>query len=376
MTMIVESGGYSFLQNMREVVMKMVMMKMAAVSMITLLLICCSGVSSTGSKDGCDNSIVRGGDFTVVQTHPLQDNDDLRWFHNNTRIFRRKGTNCYEFCSVKVDQKGSLILKKVETHHAGRYNSMVYTNGVLQKPHTTTLCVLDRVPKPEVNVECATDSITFMCVSTQDQGVTYQWLQNDKGLKETSQTLKWKNKQATDSFKCKLSNPVSHEISAPVTPNCIKSVFPKTLFGLSFWIMVGILAGGTAVVLVLIIIIIVCCNRAKRKRQMQVKEEEELRLGWTQQHQHHHQHHHHQHQHQHNHPSHHQHQQQPANQTGPRQHRSKRPSDAQCLKVPESQNPKPSPRNTLQRPTPVANDEEHPPPLPQPRKKATRTPRV
>ncbi|XP_039648624.1 immunoglobulin superfamily member 8-like isoform X2 [Perca fluviatilis] len=103
-------------------------------------------------------------------------------------------------------------------------------------------------------------------------------------------------------------------------------------------------------------------------------DEEELRLAWTNDQQHH----------QHNHPSdprHHRCQQQPAGHTGPRQHRSKQQREQQQQHPraldPPGAYPEPSPRRLPQAPRPVdKTDDEQPPPLPQPNKKAVKIQRV
>ncbi|KAF1371803.1 hypothetical protein PFLUV_G00272890 [Perca fluviatilis] len=150
------------------------------------------------------------------------------------------------------------------------------------------------------------------------------------------------------------------------------SVTPtEKLLGSNTWICVGAKGG---VVLVLIIVVIVCCVRSKQKKRMQLKDEEELRLAWTNDQQHH----------QHNHPSdprHHRCQQQPAGHTGPRQHRSKQQREQQQQHPraldPPGAYPEPSPRRLPQAPRPVdKTDDEQPPPLPQPNKKAVKIQRV
>ncbi|XP_070814269.1 T-cell surface antigen CD2-like [Chaetodon trifascialis] len=214
----------------------------------------------------------------------------------------------------------------------------------------------------------------------QNRDLKFEWLQDNKLLEnQKRQTLERTIKDVgAHSISCKVSNSVSFLISE-VKHNCTQPGFdlPELIPGIdTLWIIVG---GGAGVVLLLIIIIIVCCIRNRRKKRMHVKDEEELRLGWTnvnQQHppqQHSHtpgQHHHHHHSH---------HQQQPAGHTGPRQHRSKQPRNQQRPRAPDQPNgqPQPSPRRPVQVSRPAdTTDDEKPPPLPQPRKKAPKTPRA
>ncbi|XP_034720152.1 T-cell surface antigen CD2 isoform X2 [Etheostoma cragini] len=359
------------------------LMKMAAASTTSLLLLWCFAISSTDSQDPCNYNAVKGKDFIVPLSLKLEPSHRLKWKHNDNLIFdRRQGNTLVQGKMEDVSKNGSLKLTNLNDGHKGTYTPELYDQSgkLIENLKSIHLCIFEPAPKPKVTKNCSVADVKFTCEvpAKLAKDLKYAWLQNDILLKENTNTLKRKAEEVEKgSFRCKVSNPASSETSDAITQeSCYKrkSIFPETLLGISTWIYVG--AGG-GIVLVLIIVVIICCIHAKRKKRMLLKEEGELRLQWTneQQHPHHHHHHHHQ-QHQHSHPPephHHRGQQHPAGHTGPRQHRSKQHREQQLPRVP----PEPSSRRLPQAPKAVDQiDDEQPPPLPQPRKKAAKTQRV
>ncbi|XP_044043680.1 T-cell surface antigen CD2-like isoform X2 [Siniperca chuatsi] len=366
-----ESGCSSFQLNI-------MMMKMAAVSTITLFLLCCS-FASTDSKD-CDYNAATGGNYTVILAHKLTSSNRLKWMRDSKVIVHRRQNNVFvEGTKENIYENGSLKLTNLQKSDAGKYYPEVHDSDGKQIPNLkgTRLCILDPVPMPRVIFKCS-PSVSLTCNIDQADNPSFQWFHNNKVLtKKTNQTLILEDKKMhKDSFHCEVSNAISSLKSTTVDNPCFdppKPFFPDKVLGINTWIFVG---GGGGVVLVLIIIVIVCCIQTRRKKRLQLKDEGELRLAWTSEQQH-------QHQHQHNHPPdqqhhhHHHHQQQPAGHTGPRQHRSKQHHNQQRTRAPNPSHPQPSPRRPAQAPPiPVDNDDEQPPPLPQPRKKAPKSPRV
>ncbi|XP_042369207.1 T-cell surface antigen CD2-like isoform X2 [Plectropomus leopardus] len=359
--------------------MMRVVMKMAALSTISLLLLCCF----ISSADMCDHYAAVGKNFTVPLPHKLQNAERLIWKHNNVKILDRKPNN--DFITGKremVDEKGSLKLTNLKKADSGEYTPEVYNAaGKSQGLKLARLCVLDLVPKPTVKMTCPSTSVTFTCkVTSPTKELNFEWLQNNKVIDKTKgNTLSREAKSVEkDTFSCNVSNRVSFMISAPVTQICYKPqpILPEKLLGINTWIFVGV---GGGIALVLIIVVIVCCICTKRKKRLQMKEEAELRLKWNNEQQHQLNQHNPPPDHQHRHHHHHHHQQQPAGHTGPRQHRSKQHRDQQRPRAPDQPGsfPQPSPRRPAQAPRPVdMTDDEQPPPLPQPRKKAPKTPRV
>ncbi|XP_028427676.1 T-cell surface antigen CD2 [Perca flavescens] len=360
-------------------------MKMAAVSTISLLLLCCVAISLADSQDGCDYNAIKGKDFTVPLSSKLEPYHQLKWRHNNTVIVVRRTANVFVVGNnTDVSKNGSLLLKNLKDSDNGIYTAELFTSDGTKtgEPKSIKLCIFDHVLKPKVMKDCSLPFVTFTCQVTA-KDLKFAWLQNKNVLeKEITQTLKRKAEEVeNDFFQCKVSNPVSSETSDSVTQeSCYtrNSIIPEKLFGINTWVFVG---AGIGIIVVLIFAVIVYCACRKRKKRMRLKDEEELRLAWTNEQQQHHQH-------QHNHPTdprHHRCQQQPAGHTGPRQHRSKQHREQQQQQQqhpralePPGAYPEPSPRRLPQTPRQVekTDDDEQPPPLPQPRKKAVKIQRV
>ncbi|XP_042260611.1 T-cell surface antigen CD2-like [Thunnus maccoyii] len=293
-------------------------------------------LSMLGSLDGCDIYAAEGPNFTVQLDYNLQNSDTLKWRFNENAIYHRKRKTIVikAPAGVEVYENGSLKLTNLKKNNAGTYTPDVHnSDGKSAKEFNPIhLCILDSFPDPVVKFECSKTTptmVTFTCNVGKAQGLTFKWLKNKKEMKGKTQILKQKAEDVEeDSFECIVSNPALSKTSKAVQHDCTSSIFfiPKELFGLDFWIMVGILGGGGGLVLLLIIIVIVCCVRARKKRSMDEgnsclltysTDEEELRLGWTNSEQ---QHHHHKHNHLpgYHHHHHHHHQQQPVGHTGPR----------------------------------------------------------
>ncbi|KAL3045578.1 hypothetical protein OYC64_013780 [Pagothenia borchgrevinki] len=365
--------------------MKMAM-KMSAAS-VSLLLLCCYASASTDSQECV--YVARGDSVNVPLGHTLTDTDRLKWtFNNNMILFNRiSKTVLVKGKKEDIHENGSLWLKDVTMIKNGAYKPEVQDkNGktIGKELKTTRLCVLERVPKPSVAVECKKPTSTiFTCNFTMYASDTVEWLKNDKV--EANPKGEWKlTKEAkqvqSDSFRCRVTTRLGVMKSDAVTKNCVKGFLKEKIqiLGQDIYIWT-IVAGGGGLVLLLIILVIICCVCTKWKNR---RRRQEMRLEWTKEDQHNHQHAQtplHDHPHlpppHHHHPPPQQQQQQPAGHTGPRKHRSKR-DPQQKPRVPEG-HPEPIPRRAAQVPRPAeAVDEEQPPPLPQPRKTGPRAQRV
>ncbi|KAM7365260.1 hypothetical protein PAMP_016204 [Pampus punctatissimus] len=315
------------------------MLKMVAVA----LLLLCFGVASADSKK-CDINAAEGQTVTVPLDYKMTGSENLKWWHNGKVIVRQTP----EFYHGKPDAvlpNGSLKLINLDKNNSGEYVIDVFSElGKSAFSKTINVCVFDVVPTPEIEIECSMSHVIFSCkVDKVHDGLQFEWIKNGVAIKDKNSTLKRKAEDVKDDlFKCKVLNPAMSKISKAFKQTCVT----LKLFGLDFWIMVGILAGGG--------------------------DEEELRLEWTnpeREHQYHHQHNHPSgHPHPHPHPH---HQCQPAGHTGPRHHHTKKKSEPRSkLPDPPKSKPQPSPRRAAQPAIPVATtDDEQPPPLPQPRKK-------
>uniref|UniRef100_A0A3Q0RPU9 Ig-like domain-containing protein n=1 Tax=Amphilophus citrinellus TaxID=61819 RepID=A0A3Q0RPU9_AMPCI len=316
---------------------------MAPAATLAVFLLCCCFFSATDSQDVCDLYAATGTNVTVPLKYTLKESDNLKWLKDATVIFHRRNKKVIIGENDDVDSTGSLKLTQLMTKNKGRYTPEVHgadgkSAGDLQ---STRLCVLDRVQKPTVTMTCLNSkkNVRFTCSVGQNEKLV--WFMDDKNLTDNKKMLtREASSVANARFYCKVSNPVSSEISVAVQQNCYEPSFPDELWGISIWVFV--------------------VSRSDPSSVLILTDEGELRLQWSnqerqhqQQHHHHHQHQQHQHQnhpdqHQHQHPHH--HQQQPAGNTGPRQPRSKQQRAQQRPRAPDPPNghPQPSPRRAAQ----------------------------
>ncbi|XP_061571901.1 uncharacterized protein LOC133425203 [Cololabis saira] len=360
-----------------------VKMKMASVSTVTLFLLGCSLIPSTESAGDCKVYAERGKSVTVPLGKSIPSIYKLQWHQSQAIIFYKKGPTIITGNKDDVDKTGSLVLKGLQqegTYKAdvfGQDGTSIYSSGGIR------VCIQDPVKKPTLKMECVKpDFVKFTCTPGQgDKDLKTQWLKNNVSEKDTLPTLtRIAQDVEKDSFSCKVSNQVSSKTSSSLTQTCFIDstfIFPEEVFGISIWIFVG---GGGGIVLLLIVLVIICCIRAKRKSRMHLKDEEEFRLnlGCPDQ-----QHHQNQHPpHAHNHPHHppnnqpfHQPHHDTAGHTGPRQNRSR--TQRPKAPNPPGVDPSPAPRQTVRGPLPAHPvEDEHPPPLPQPRKKVPKPQRA
>ncbi|XP_038154804.1 T-cell surface antigen CD2-like [Cyprinodon tularosa] len=361
----------SFQPNVRRTTMKM-----ASMSLVSVFLLSCLAVTSISSQDPeytavGRNHTVKLGNLTLTST------DTLKWWFNGKVLFHRKSKVIIIGGKDDINAEGSLKLTNLKKDQEGDYTAEVYDgNGIKRNTKKTKLIVLDPVNKPTIKILCNDKTAKFECVSTKPpRDIKYEWLKNNVKLgKEVQGKLEVKLKEAKDNtFSCKVFNEATNAISEPVSRSCLEKG-PLGLLDedLEIWVLIG---GGSGIVFLLILIVIICFIQTKRRRRLRLKDEDELRLAWTSNEQH---------KRLHDcpplpdhppppHPNRHNHsqqQQQAPGHTGPRQGRSNKNRQPRP-RVPEPNGqPQPSPRRTVQAKKPDVTDEEQPPPLPQPRKKA------
>ncbi|XP_077956870.1 uncharacterized protein LOC120819029 isoform X8 [Gasterosteus aculeatus] len=217
-----ENGNLQFFFLFRVLRMPM---KMAAVFTVSLLLLCCSAISSTDSSQQCDYYVATGGKATLPMTFALDQSDKLTWMHNMKTILRQTKDKFTSEGKNIVTANGSLTWANVAQSNAGAYKAEVHgrdgKSRWTSKP--TRLCVIDPVPKPTVTHECKQTEVKFTCKvqPKQAEGFDFEWLQNNEVLdKEKGQTLTRPGDQVTGPIKCKLSNRVSSETSEAVHQTC------------------------------------------------------------------------------------------------------------------------------------------------------------
>nr|XP_055062182.1 T-cell surface antigen CD2-like [Misgurnus anguillicaudatus] len=262
-----------------------------------------------------------------------------------------------------IESDGSLKLQNVKLDKNGKYRYEIYDDqGKKTAGIEKEIKVYAKVTKPKVKFTCVNGTAKLTC-DVQMKDITITWIQGKTEKKE----MKGEDKvdlirtstqiEQNADYSCRVHNPVSNEQSDVKTISCGGSFLGPggKLFGIDFWIMIGILAGGGTLLLLLIVVLVVCACRSCNKQEKMQAEEEELRLR--------------------NFPS-----PSPSN-----QHRSKNtargqpappiPQEDSSQNGPTTQTPpqtRAQPKAQVRArppPPPQDEDEEDPPPLPQPRKK-------
>ncbi|KAM8903945.1 uncharacterized protein AB9W97_007827 [Spinachia spinachia] len=212
-------------------------MKMAAVLAVSVLLLCCSSVSSADSSQKCDYYVETGGTATVPMTLAVDPSDKLTWWRDGSVILRRNKGGFVVGSKDLVTANGSLRLTDVSPSNEGAYraevsNSEGKNRGTLK---TTRLCALDPVPEPQVTQQpnCdATSEVQFVCAVQPQQApaqeYAFAWLQKNEVLAgETGRTLTRQVDQVkTDPVACNISNRVSWRTSVEVQRACSSECYP------------------------------------------------------------------------------------------------------------------------------------------------------
>ncbi|XP_040019754.2 T-cell surface antigen CD2-like [Gasterosteus aculeatus] len=239
---------------------------------------------TAADKDTCDLHAAVGQNLTLPFVHEVMAKSEvLRWTHNNTIILLRQRGKVSVGRTEDISATGSLLLRNLGFSSAGIYQVHVLNvNGTLAKAWTGRLCVMDKVPKPQVTYTCDLKSgaINLKCHIAKTQPSLFSWTLNGKTLSsETKQTLSLSLAQLEGerSFACSAANRVSREKSDTVRPTC-ESPPPPTIC-LASKIAAALLAGGAGVIVVLLIFVIVLCRSHVRiKSQMQRGDEGEARM--------------------------------------------------------------------------------------------------
>ncbi|KAJ8283117.1 hypothetical protein COCON_G00056360 [Conger conger] len=215
--------------------------------------------------------------FNIGYPGPIK---ELIWRRKSEMIFRMKGGKQVEGQVLEIIG-GSLKLSNLTASHDGTYEGEAFGNdGKSHKSEKRTICVMDKVTKPKVLVNCTGPTLTCSGV-TLSPTLTFTWQQNRKEVPGTARTLGPKLKQPSR-YSCTAKNQVSKETSAEIEVDCRGNNPGQSLWtlpGFEFWTTVLILAGGGTLLLVLFVVIVVCiCRRQRHELNLQ-REEEELRLA-------------------------------------------------------------------------------------------------
>lgn len=244
---------------------------------------------SAANKDTCDLYGAVGQSLTLPLAYEgLTNTHVLRWTHNNTLIFLRQQGKVTIGKTEDVSASGSLLLRNLQFKSAGAYQADVLdSNATLSKTWSGRLCVIEKVPKPQLTYVCdfKSKAVHLTCNVAKPQGLAFSWTLDGKTLtSETKQTLSISLEQLKGerSFTCAVANKASMERSETVRPACKSpppSPPPPPLVCLTRKTVVAAAAGGVSVILLMLIIIIVlCCCLRRNKSKLRVKEKGELRM--------------------------------------------------------------------------------------------------
>ncbi|KAG7463638.1 hypothetical protein MATL_G00178810 [Megalops atlanticus] len=289
----------------------------------------------------------------------LTEKHHLIWKHNGKTIFERRKGKIKPGQESDISTDGSLKLKNLKISQEGDYKGEVFDeDGKSITITTKRVCVAERLSMPQVVFDC--NKSIVKCTVKKSTNITIEWKINDKiqsGQDKEEIQFDPKKIKSSDVYSCTVKNRASKATTNEAT-TCTgttpegKANIPEKLFGLDFWLMVGILAAGGSLLLTLVTVLMICVCRRRRQGEKRLRDEEELRLAnLTQQHP----------------PAHHGHPAHPKGHPGHYAHPhsvGQGQGNAPAL-------PKPRAQSRPRPPQPPMEDDE-PPPRPQPRKKAPR----
>lgn len=235
---------------------------------------------------GCHIYATVGQDLVLPFNYPQLDlSHVLRWTHNKTIVFYRQQNLVSVGNATDVSANGSLSLKDLQFSSSGDYQADVLDRK--NKPATSwsrRLCVLARVPKPQLSSVCdfPASTLHLTCHVAQSQGVEFSWALDGKVLtseKKAKLSVPLAKVKAGGSFMCSVANAVSRENSDIVRHACSSS--PATQAGqycFRLQTVQALFAGGAGVVLLLLAIIITLCCRCQRQKLRGARDVEEFRM--------------------------------------------------------------------------------------------------
>lgn len=252
---------------------------------ILMLLFFCAFALPAVSVTLCEKNMLQGVTCIIKLTNETSKTVfDIKWTFssggsNKFVVHRKNGKDLKTFPDAKIESDGSLKLHNVKLNNTGKYKPSAYNEIEEEiKSHEVEITVYTKALKPTVTRVCKNGNVTLTCdIQKNDKrDLTIIWLKENEDMKSdnkadlflTSQQLQ-ENKQ----YSCRIKNPVSDAQSDMITGSCGDG----KLFGYDFWIMVGILSGGGALILLLMLVLVICACRSCKKRE-KLQDEEELRL--------------------------------------------------------------------------------------------------
>ncbi|XP_073722463.1 cell adhesion molecule CEACAM2-like [Misgurnus anguillicaudatus] len=171
---------------------------------------------------------------------------------------QKAGKTINNIPDATIQSDGSLKLQNVKLNNTGKYKYEIYDDkGTKAAGIEKEITVYAKVTKPNVKLTCDGDTATLTCdFKIKDKrDLTITWIQGKQDMKgENKPNLIRTSKQIEENadYSCRVHNPVSNEQSDVKTISCkcgghFNSA--RTIFGVDLWLMVGILAGGGALLI-------------------------------------------------------------------------------------------------------------------------------
>ncbi|XP_026771473.2 SLAM family member 5-like [Pangasianodon hypophthalmus] len=232
---------------------------------VTILFLCLLTLLTLTDCSRCHTNKLEGDSLTFKLTDTqLKDNDRFT-IKKDDKIVVPKRNRKQKGPGIVKDK--FLELQPVKLSDSGTYNVEVFdVNGNTLKSYSESVCVYAKVPKPRVTITCQNEKVDFRCDVEGGKGLSFSWYKNGEDIKMNVLNFSTNIEENKSNYTCTAQNPVHKSTSDPVEETCFKSA---TLFGLDFWIMVGILAGGGGLVLVLIIVLVTVACRVCKRREKQ-----------------------------------------------------------------------------------------------------------
>lgn len=227
--------------------------------------------------NGCDIYGTVGQDLVLPFIYDKLDRFHvLRWTYNKNIVFYKQQSRVSIGNATDVSPTGSLTLSNLQFSSSGDYQADVLDRN--NKPVATwsrRVCVIDRVPKPQLSSLCdfPASALHLNCHVDKTQGVEFSWAIDGKFLtseKKQKLSVSLTKMKAGMSFMCGVANAVSRENSDIVRHTCTSAAATQAdhyCFRLQTVQAVFAGAAGLFLLLLTIIIITLCCRRQRQRPQ-------------------------------------------------------------------------------------------------------------
>ncbi|XP_048054017.1 T-cell surface antigen CD2-like [Megalobrama amblycephala] len=253
-----------------------------------IFLFLCGFTALSVSTETCGKDLLVG--TSCIMKLPEKYNNksnDIKWTHfsSDAVIERRNKKTKSNTPGLTMEEDGSLRFQSVSLKNTGTYTyTVTSSDGTEIGKGEAEIKVYKKVPKPTVKINCTADgNATLSCDvgNRKYPSLNVSWHEDGKLIQNEIKSqvfLSSTQVQENKPYSCETHNPVSENKSENVTVSCKGPGLTK-LFGFNFWILVGILSGGSALLLLLICVFIICvcriCLRCKKHQQ----DQEEFRLA-------------------------------------------------------------------------------------------------